>query len=137
MVAYAEYGMKGKNLIFFDQILFPRECLETVLQHCQDLAVRGHFLVRNTLGKVGQKYYWPGHYTYFEQYVKSCDTCVKRKKSIRMKRAPMQITGAEYSMERIATDMLGPLPETSHGNRYILVIGDYFTKWTETFAIPD
>ena len=40
-------------------------------------------------------------------------------------------------MERIATDMLGPLPETSNGNRYILVIGDYFTKWTETFAIPD
>ena len=40
-------------------------------------------------------------------------------------------------MERIATDILGPLPETKKINRYILVIGDYFTKWMEAFAIPD
>ena len=34
-------------------------------------------------------------------------------------------------MERTATDILGPLPETDKGNRYILVISDYFTKWVE------
>ena len=49
----------------------------------------------------------------------------------------MQLTGTGYPMERIATDILGPLPKTSNGNRYILVIADYFTKWTEAFAIPD
>ena len=26
---------------------------------------------------------------------------------------------------------------TERGNRYILVIGDYFTKWTECHAIPN
>ena len=30
-------------------------------------------------------------------------------------------------------DILGPLPETEKGNNYILVIGDYFTKWKEAF----
>ena len=40
-------------------------------------------------------------------------------------------------MERIAIDILGELPITERGNRYILVIGDYFTKWTECHAMPN
>ena len=37
----------------------------------------------------------------------------------------------------IAMDILGPLSITPRGNRYVLVISDYFTKWTESYAIPD
>ena len=34
-------------------------------------------------------------------------------------------------------DILGPLPLTTRGNRYVLVVTDYFTKWAESYAIPD
>ena len=40
-------------------------------------------------------------------------------------------------MERIAIDILGPLTITDKGNKYILVIADYFSKWTEAFPMPD
>ena len=40
-------------------------------------------------------------------------------------------------MDRLGTDILGPLPETPRGNRYVLVVTDYFTKWCEIFAVPD
>ena len=33
-------------------------------------------------------------------------------------------------------DILGPLPQTPRGNELILVVTDYFTKCTESFAIP-
>ncbi|XP_017298817.1 protein NYNRIN-like [Diaphorina citri] len=33
--------------------------------------------------------------------------------------------------------LLGPFPETNSGNRYILVIKHYFSKWPEAFAIPN
>ena len=32
-------------------------------------------------------------------------------------------------------DILGPLPQTPRGNKLILVVTDYFTKCTESFAI--
>ena len=34
-------------------------------------------------------------------------------------------------------DIMGPLPETPRGNRYILVVGDYFTKWKEAYPLTD
>ena len=37
-------------------------------------------------------------------------------------------------MHRVAMDILGPLPITPCSNKYVLVVGDYFTKWTEAFA---
>ena len=49
----------------------------------------------------------------------------------------MQIVGAGRSMKRIATDILGKLPVTDKGDRYILVVSDYFTKWTEAFPMPN
>ena len=31
-------------------------------------------------------------------------------------------------------DLLAPLPLTVRGNRYVLVVGDYFTKWIEAYT---
>ena len=39
--------------------------------------------------------------------------------------------------ERIAVDLIGPLTETGHGNKHIMVVSDYFTTWSEAYAIPN
>ena len=38
-------------------------------------------------------------------------------------------------MERLAMDILGF--QTPRGNRFVLVVTDYFSKWTELYAIPN
>ena len=53
------------------------------------------------------------------------------------KRAPLQQDVTGLPMERIALDIMGPLPTSNSGNMYILVIWDYFSKFTEAYALPD
>ncbi|CAC5404232.1 unnamed protein product [Mytilus coruscus] len=40
-------------------------------------------------------------------------------------------------LDRLATDFLGPLPTTPRGNKFILTVTDYFTKWVEVFPVKD
>jgi transposase InsO family protein len=41
------------------------------------------------------------------------------------------------TLDRVVLDLLGPIPQTSSGNKYLLVVTDYFTRYAEAFAIPD
>ena len=38
---------------------------------------------------------------------------------------------------RVTVDVLGPLPVSEQGNKYLPIVTDYFTKWTEAFLISD
>lgn len=57
-----------------------------------------------------------------------------RKIPPRKYKAPLKAFNVGAPFERIALDILGPLPRTKQGNKYLLVIGDYFSKWLD--AIP-
>ena len=34
-------------------------------------------------------------------------------------------------------DVVGPFPKSDQGNKYVLIISDYFTRWTEAYPIPN
>ena len=38
---------------------------------------------------------------------------------------------------QVGMDLIGPLTETPRGNKYIITLTDYFSKWTEATALPD
>ena len=42
-----------------------------------------------------------------------------------------------YPLQMVAMDIMGPFPISSQGNRYLLVVSDYFTRWVQAFGIPD
>jgi len=49
----------------------------------------------------------------------------------------IKTNAVDSSKERIAIDIIGPLPVTESRSKYILVVGDYFTKWKEAFLISN
>ena len=52
-------------------------------------------------------------------------------------KAALQTVPVGEPFEMLAMDFLGPLPTTEKGNKYILLVEDYFTKWTEAFPLQD
>ena len=49
----------------------------------------------------------------------------------------MRVYNVGTPLERIAVDITGPFMPSDQGNKYVLVVGDCFTKWTEAYALPD
>src|SRR5437764_12192622 len=69
-----------------------------------------------------------------KEYVKYCDKCQRRgQKGGKSYLNPIRV-GEPF--ERIGIDFVGPLERTRKGNRYILVVTDYLTKWPEAKPIP-
>ena len=124
---------KGTTL----QAIVPLSERRKVLSYSYDHPTAGHLGIRKTLSKIRQAYYWPGLQQDARHYVAGCEKCQTSKGPLKTPRAPLQKVGASRPMERIATDILGELPLTDKGNRYILVRSDYFTKWTEAFPMQN
>ena len=124
---------KGTKL----QAVVPSSERRTVLAQYHDNQPSGHLGVSKTVTKIRQRYYWPGLQADVRAYIAGCDKCSRKKGFQRSKRAPMQLVQTGAPMERIATDILGELPMTEKGKRYILVVSDYYSKWTESFPMKN
>jgi len=68
-----------------------------------------------------------------EEFIRQCPNCqVMNRLKIPIKTHPF--TCASYNpFEVLHLDHIGPLPVDSHGNEYILVIIDAFSRWVELF----
>lgn len=71
------------------------------------------------------------------QLVRNCPTCQVKKHS-NEKKFPMKITDtAGITFERVFMDLVGPLPQSHAGNRYILTVQDDLSKFLGAFPLVD
>ena len=66
---------------------------------------------------------------------RQCTVCNKNKRT--KTKATLGQYHAGYPLQKVHFDILGPLQLTKHGNEYILIIIDQFTKWLENVLIPN
>ena len=69
--------------------------------------------------------------------VKSCEICQKAKSGglqLTKRRQPLY---ARHPWQKLAVDLVGPMPETRAGNKWILVITDHYTRWQKAIPVLD
>src|SRR4051794_2334196 len=94
-----------------------------------------HFGIDATYNKIAERYYWRKMYEDIREYVKFCDNCQRRGQ--KEKKSYLNPIEVGEPFERIGIDFVRPLEKTRRGNKYILVVTDYLTKWPKAKAIKD
>ena len=119
------------------QICLPPSMYEEALKSCHSATTAGHFGRGKTHANVKYRFLWPGMRRSVNLFVMACDVCAAYKTDGKKRRAEMKSHVTGVPMERICLDIVGPFPESRNGNKYGLVVTDYFTKYVEVYAIPN
>ncbi|CAC5421649.1 unnamed protein product [Mytilus coruscus] len=69
-------------------------------------------------------------------HVKNCTVCNKTKALNRKPRAALHNDFVGHPMDRVALDVIGPLPKSRKNNKFSLGIGDHLTRWMEAYPLP-
>ncbi|XP_070209513.1 uncharacterized protein [Littorina saxatilis] len=120
----------------FKQVVVPREFREGVMATAHDSILGGHLGTKKTTDRVWRHFYWPGICTDVRRFCASCDKCQKVVAKGRVRKVPLEkMPLIDEPFRRVAVDIIGPiLPASEDGNRYILTMVDYATRYPE--AIP-
>lgn len=119
------------------QVVIPTVMVPNILKQLHNGSTGGHLGIQKLQAKVKDRFFWLGWFGDVKQWCRECVDCGSCKAVGKQWRAPLQSVVASRPYERVALDILGPLPETPRENKYIVVIGDYFSKWTEAFPLPN
>ena len=129
------------------------------------IIIGGHFGRDKTHQKITERFFWKTLWTDVQKYVQECATCQRtndtkfQKSTASLHPIPVksrvwnQVFSYFHSIYKInasvkshtlmmtfcqvGIDLIGPLPQTARGNRYIVTLMDYFSKWPEAEPLPD
>ena len=96
--------------------------------------LEAHLGMDKTRDRILDRFYWPGVKRDVIQYCQACSECQRTAPRPSGRNPLITMPIIEVPFDRLALDIVGPLPKTSRGHRYILVMVDYATRYPE--ALP-
>ena len=119
------------------QIVVPTGLRKHVMAVAHDTIMAGHLLVGKTLDRICSSFFWPGVSGDVTRYCRSCDLCQRTQSKGKVTKVPLQkMPIIETPFSKVAIDLMGPFdPVTDNGNRYVLTLVDYATRYPEAKAL--
>ena len=96
----------------------------------------GHMATWKTLRRLTEAYVWPRMRRDVPVRLNHCPVCAihNRKPG---HGPPGEMPLANYPMQIISMDLIGPLTESLAGNKYALTVIDHCSGWAEAYPLPD
>ena len=118
-----------------EQLVLPKKCHSVVLHLAHDVPIAGHLGITKTKDHILQCYYWPVIFQELARYCKSCEVCQKSqlRRPVGAEMVAMPLVSQPF--QRIAMDIVGPLPRMQRSNWFILMFCDYATQYPEAVAL--
>ena len=116
--------------------MVPRAVRQYIVEQAHASPSGVHIEMQKTIDKLKQRVNWMSIAKSVREWCVKCPTC-NRHKSIKRNKAPLQMIYSEAPFERVAMDIVGPMPRTMRGNLYILIVVDHFTKYVKAYPLPD
>ena len=115
--------------------ILPQSLQTQALQECHDSPAAGHQGFNKSLELLLKKAYWTSMISDVETYCRQCQKCQQSKLSL-PSRAPLTSTPIGKPWQMVAVDILS-VPISVNGNKCLLVVQDYFTKWADAIPLPN
>lgn len=90
--------------------------------------VGGHLGRDRTYKRINKRVWWPGYKADIARWVRSCRGCQLTKPGPG-RGHPLIQERSGGPFERVELDLVGPLPTSKSGKKYLFLIQDCFTKW--------
>lgn len=135
-VLYRKYKMSDRDMN--KQLVVPKKFRESVLSLGHEGRMAGHQGIARTTERVFEGFYWPGVHADVKRFVKSCDICQRTVPKQQVIRGPLgSMPIVDTAFQKVGIDIIGPLSPTSEqGNRYILTMVDFATRYPDAIAVP-
>ncbi|CAC5404175.1 unnamed protein product [Mytilus coruscus] len=119
------------------QLIVPNVWKQDILEMLHNDLQSEHLGIHKTTARVQNRFYWLGYKQDVITHLQNCIVCNSRKRSSRRSKSKMKQYNVGAPLERVAMDLVGPFPLSYRGNKYALVVSDYFIKWAEGYPLPD
>lgn len=119
----------------FLQLVLPQSRRTAALRLAHSVPMAGHVGPHRMKHKLLKLFFWPRVGQDITAFHHACDRCQKTAKRAHL-RAPLTITSPPMTrpFEKVAIDIVGPLPLTKSKNRYILTYIDIGSRYPD--AVP-
>ena len=117
------------------KIISPRYMRQEISIKYQEGIGGGLLGFEKTFIELKKRFYWLRMKEESKLVCANCVRCGARKITIHLLKGTLISMATGFPFERIAMNIVKPLPTTQRNNRYMLVVIDYYTRCHEAFEL--